>query len=105
MRMTTGVHILHPQIDALSCLWQRGKPSIERRFKMDRAVIQNSPMAAVYGGRPVRRRLGGPPENGEFPIFADLRKDGATDYLALPLPFSDGLWQAVTFVTARPGAR
>ena len=102
-RLTTGIHILNPQIDAASCLWQRGKPTSERRWKMNWAMVQNSPMAAVYNGQAVRRRLDGPPEGGEFPIFADLRKDGATDYLALPLPFSDGSWKAVTFVTARSG--
>jgi adenylate cyclase len=102
-RLTTGIHILHPQIDAASCLWQRGKPMVERRWKMDRAMLQNSPMTTVYSGQTVRQRLDGPPEAGEFPIFADLRQDGATEYLALPLPFSDGSWKAVTFVTARPG--
>lgn len=102
-RLTTGIHILHPQIDAASCLWQPGKPITERRFKMNHAVVQNSPMAAVYSGRMVRKRLDVPPEDGEFPIFADLRKEGAIDYLAFPLPFSDGSWSAVTFVTARVG--
>jgi adenylate cyclase len=101
-RMTTGIHILHPQIDASSCLWQRGKPTTERRFKMNRAVLQNSPMAAVYDGTRVRRRLE-TPEPGEFPIFADLRAEGITEYLALPLPFSDGSWKAVTYATPRPG--
>jgi adenylate cyclase len=103
MRVTTGVHILHPQIDASSCLWHRGRPSTERRWKMDLSVLQNSPVAAVYTGRTVRKRLDGPPEPDEFPIFAEVREDGATEYLALPLPFSDGSWKAITFVTARPG--
>src|SRR5215216_1069112 len=102
-RLTTGIHILHPQIDASSCLWQRGKPTTERRFKMNRAMVQNSPMAAVYNGRTVRKRLDAPPEDGEFPIFAELRADGVTDYLALPLPFSDGSRKAVTYATSRPG--
>jgi adenylate cyclase len=106
IRLTTGIHILHPQIDASSCLWQRDRPVTERRFKLNREgtqQFQNSPMPIVYGGQPVRKRLDGSPEEGEFPIFADLRNDGATDYLALPLPFSDGSSKAVTFVTARPG--
>ena len=102
-RITTGIHILNPLIDAASCLWQRGKPMSERRWKMNWTMVQNSPMAAVYSGQTVRKRLDGPSEEGEFPIFADLRNDGATDYLALPLPFSDGTWKAVTFVTARRG--
>ena len=105
-RLTTGVHILHPQIDASSCLWQRGKPVTERRFKMDREglpQLQNSPMPVVYAGGTVRCRLEAPPEPGEFPILAELRAEGVTDYVGLPLPFSDGSWKAVTYATRRPG--
>jgi adenylate cyclase len=102
-RLTTGIHIIHPQIDASSALWQEGKPVIERRWKMDRQMLQNSPMAIVYSGKRYRARLDGPPEPGEFPILADLRAEGATDYIALPLPFSDGSWKAVSYATRRAG--
>ena len=102
-RMTTGVHIIHPQIDASSSLWQKGKPVTERRWKMDRQILQNSPMAVVYGGRVFRARLDGPPQAGEFPILTELRAEGVTDYLGLPLPFSDGSWKAMTFSTCAAG--
>jgi len=26
-RSTTGIQVLHPQVDSLSCLWQQGKPT------------------------------------------------------------------------------
>ena len=105
-RLTTGIHILHPQIDASSCLWERGKPVTERRFRLSGGgmqQLQNSPMAIVYSGRSVRYRLDVPPPQGEFPILAELRREGATDYLGLPLPFSDGSWKGVTYATRRPG--
>jgi adenylate cyclase len=102
-RLTTGVHSIHPQIDASSCLWQPGKPVTERRWKMDLRALQNSPMPIVYGGSSVRVRLDTPPEPGDFPIFTELRAEGATEYLALPLPFSDGSWKAVSYVTRRSG--
>jgi adenylate cyclase len=105
-RATTGVHVLHPQIDSLICLWKRDKPIFERRFKLDAAGAQqfkNSPMVAVYGGRSVRGRLEAPPAPDEFPIYADLRADGITDYIAWPLPFSDGTWKAITYATRRRG--
>src|SRR5918999_1485695 len=63
-RMTTGIHIIHPQIDASSALWQKGKPVTERRWKMDRQVLQNSPIATIYAGRVFRVRLDGPPQPG-----------------------------------------
>jgi adenylate cyclase len=102
-RLTTGVHIVHPQIDASSALWEQGKPVTERRWKMDRQMLQNSPMAIVYSGKRYRARLDGLPEPGEFPILTDLRAEGATEYIALPLPFSDGSWKAVSYATRRAG--
>ncbi len=102
-RLTTGIHIIHPQIDASSALWQEGKPVIERRWKMDRQMLQNSPMAIVYSGQRYRARLDGPPQPEEFPILTELRAEGATEYVALPLPFSDGSWKAVSYATRRAG--
>jgi adenylate cyclase len=102
-RVTIGIHIIHPQIDASRTLWQKGKPVTERRWKMDRRVVQNSPMATIYGGRIFRVRLDGPPQPREFPILAELRAEGVTEYLGLPLPFSDGSWKAITFSTCAPG--
>jgi adenylate cyclase len=102
-RLTTGIHIIHPQIDASSVLWQKHKPVTERRWKMDRQVLDNSPIASVYGGKSYRARLDGPAEPGEFPILTELRAEGFTEYIALPLPFSDGSWKAVSYATCRAG--
>jgi adenylate cyclase len=105
-RATTGVPILHPQVDSLSCLWQRDQPLVERRFKQDAEglkMYRNSPMVTVYAGGQVRANLERPAAPGEFPILTDLRGEGVTDYVAWPLPFSDGSWKAITFATRRPG--
>lgn len=105
-RITTGVPILHPQIDSSSCLWEAGRPASERRFIQEGAGLQqyqNSPMPGVYAGAPFRQSLERAPEPNEFPILAELREGGSTDYVALPLPFSDASWKAVTYVTRRPG--
>lgn len=104
-RSTTGIHVLHPQVDSLSCLWQKGKPIFERRFKLEgdgAQQLRNSPMPIVYGGKEFRRRLDQRPAPDEFPILAELRTEGITDYLGLPLPFSDGSWKAMTYATQRP---
>jgi adenylate cyclase len=105
-RATTGIPILHPQVDSLSCLWQPGKPIFERRFRLEGGgaqQFQNSPMPIVYGGQEFRRRLETELKSGDFPILAELHAEGHTDYLALPLPFSDGSWKGVTYVTRRIG--
>jgi adenylate cyclase len=105
-RATTGVPILHPQLYSLSCLWRKGAPVTERRYRLEGGgdeTLQHSPMAVVYAGGAVRCRLEGPPETGEFPILADLRAEGMTDYAAWPLPFSDGTWKGITFGTRLRG--
>lgn len=105
-RATTGVPILHPQVDSLSCLWEEDKPVSERRFRLDAEGLrqfQNSPIYAVYAGEAVRCRLDSPPSPDEFPILGELRGEGITDYIALPLPWSNGSWKAATFATRRRG--
>ncbi len=105
-RATTGIHVLHPQVDSLSCLWQPDKPIFERRFRLEDGgaqQLQNSPMPVVYGGQEFRRRLDAELKAGDFPILFELHAEAHTDYLALPLPFSDGTWKAVTYCTRRPG--
>lgn len=105
-RATTGIQVLHPQVDSLSCLWRPNKPIFERRFRLEGGgaqQLQNSPMPIVYGGKEFRCRLDTPLEPAEFPILTELRAEGHTDYLGLPLPFSDGTWKAVTYCTRAPG--
>jgi len=105
-RVTTGVPILHPQIHSFSGLWQSGRGTSERLFRMDRddfRSLENSPIKIVYeGGGPVRCRPMAAATDPEFPIVEDLRRDGITDYVALTVPFADGSHKAVTLATSRP---
>src|SRR5262249_51187854 len=58
----------------------------------------------VYEGRgPVRCDLTAPALEGEYAIYADLRKAGLTDYFAIGVPFSDGSRKALTLATKRTG--
>jgi adenylate cyclase len=104
-RVTTGVPILHPQIHSFSGLWQLGRGTSERLFRADRddfRSLENSPIKVVYGGGgPVRCRPMAPTTDLEFPIVEDLRRDGITDYVALPVPFADGSHKALTLATTR----
>jgi adenylate cyclase len=51
----------------------------------------------------IRRRLDIPGTPIDFPILQELRAKGITDYVAMPIDFSDGSIHAVTFSTDRPG--
>ena len=106
-RVSTGVPILHPQIFSFSGLWQLGKGTTERSFRstpQDFATMSNSPIRIAYeGGGPVRCDLAAPPQEGEYAILADLRRDGLTDYIVYSVPFADGSHKALSFATGRHG--
>ena len=102
-RMTTGVPILHPQIFSFSGLWVLGKGASERLYRADgsqSSILGNSPIKIAYEGNAVRIRLTAA-DNPEFPIVNDLRRDGITDYLVLPVPFSDGTYKALSLATTK----
>jgi adenylate cyclase len=106
-RITTGVPILHPQIFSFSGLWLLDGGTTERLFRatpIDAASMASSPIRIAYeGGGPVRCDLSTPPQEGEFAILADLRRDGYTDYIVYSVPFADGSHKALSFATRRHG--
>ena len=102
-RATTGIPTLHPQLDSTSVLWQPGDQTVVRRFRLTpegMVVLDNSPLKVVYeGGGAVRCRIAPQAEAGEYGVIPDLRAEGVTDYLVLPMVFSDGEQKAMTFAT------
>ena len=60
-------------------------------------------MAVLYDtGEEVRFRLDDP-ESRRFPFFDDMRAEGVTDYIAVPLNFIDGSLHASSWTTKQPG--
>jgi adenylate cyclase len=106
-RIMTGISILHPNVRTESVLWTREGGSEVRRYletEVTFKTYENSPIKIIYTEqRPVRIRLEGNSDLPGYGIVADLIEAGYTDYLALPLPFSDGTTKAITFATRAPG--
>jgi adenylate cyclase len=105
-RITTGVPILHPQLFSYSGLWERGRGVTERLYRADAsqdAVLANSPIKSAYDGAPFRAGLETAGAEAAFPILAELRRAGMTDYVVLPMPFSDGTNKALSLATSRVG--
>ena len=70
---------------------------------LDSPEFRNSPLAIVFGeGREVRCLLDDP-ESHRFPFFEDMRAEGVTDYIALPLLHTDGSVHASSWTTRQPG--
>jgi adenylate cyclase len=91
-----GLHMraLHPQVGGMRVLWSAGEPVSETLYARDVVTgeaFAKSALAACYAsGEPVRRRLEGPAEAFDFPILHDLRAEGLTDYLVMPVKFASG---------------
>jgi len=66
--------------------------------------FRNSPVRRVIEtGVVLRRRLADKSCPMDFATVRELREQGATDYLAVPLFFADGVVHGATFATQQPG--
>jgi adenylate cyclase len=100
------IRTLHPDIYGRNFIW---KPGAEVEigtvdFKiLDSPDFHTSPLIIVFQqGLEVRARADDP-QSKRFPIIDELRAEGATDYIALPLRFIDGTINASSWTTKQPG--
>jgi len=105
-RVGIFVRTLHPDVLGVNFIW---KPGAEVAFGtadfdfLESPEFLNSPLAIVFGeGREVRHRIGDP-EGRRFPVFDDMRAEGVTDYIALPLHATDGTIHATSWTTRHVG--
>jgi adenylate cyclase len=107
-RASFHIRTLHPQLFGMGFYWQRGVDQI-RVFRAERGVERTklflrSPMRVLFeGAGAVRQRLDLPDVEFAFPLFEELRQQGLTDYVALPITFSDGKIHGTTWSSDRPG--
>lgn len=105
-RVGVFVRTLHPEIFGRNFIWRR-TTGVEHG-SADFAIQQTpeflrSPLQIVFQeGAELRCRLD-EPGNNRFPFFDDMRAEGVTDYVALPLSFLDGRNQASSWTTKQPG--
>lgn len=106
-RLTTGIPILHPSIRAETALWVEGQGGDVRYHGTGsdlEEMYRRSPLYQVYEfGKFIHARVTPEKQPGEFGIVEDLRADGGTDYIAVPIRFSDGSYKAITLATRSPG--
>ncbi|MEH6631679.1 MAG: DUF427 domain-containing protein [Halopseudomonas aestusnigri] len=107
-RLRLFVRTLNPQLYGLFFRWDRDIDGIEEyqatHVGVQSAQYRDSPFAPIISGEGgVRRRLEGDNPELDFPILKDILEEGATDYVALPLKFSDGLINVLTLVSDQPG--
>jgi adenylate cyclase len=102
-RVAVYVYTLHPDIAARRFLWRPGQATdvAEASFAMAKSEeLSASPVAHIRAtGEPIRRRVGDPGCPQDFAFLTEMREEGVSDYLALPLRFTNGEIHVATFTT------
>jgi adenylate cyclase len=109
LRMTLHTSTLHPQYLGATFVWLRTTGQTEQRLIAhevpDLIPYEDNPVRrVVLGGETLRRRIDADDAVLDFPILHDLKAQGATDYLALPIASAHlARNYMVTYVIDRPG--
>jgi len=107
LRITGHVGTIHPEFLGTTVTWWRDTGVTTRvmiKHEIADAIpYEKNPVRRVCEGREtLRRRLDLPDEALDFPVLAELRDRGGTDYLALPVEGMHESAYMVTFVCDRP---
>ncbi len=105
-RVGIFVRTLHPDIYGRNFIW---KPGAEVELgTVDYKILESpdfrtSPLIIVFQqGLEVRARIDDSASN-RFPVVEEMRAEGVTDYIAMPLPFINGTVNASSWTTKQPG--
>lgn len=107
-RLGIMIWSLHPLIAGKYYIWHKESGAVDSfapSYEIyDSPQFVNSPLRHVSAGLGgVRQRIDPDGDDSHaFPIIADLRAEGATDYVAMPLPFSDGQKNVMTLTSDHP---
>ena len=106
-RLNVVIWALHPEHAGIAYVWNRDSDQVEtRRASYDDLVsvgYQTSPIRHVSEGTGgVRQCLRSEKAEFSFPIMNELRAQGGTDYVAMPLPFSNGQIHVMTMASDHP---
>ena len=107
-RLGVVIPILHPQVVAFSQHWHSVSGELVERDLGFEALQSpeylNSPLVPIFeGAGGIRRRLDIKEPELDYDIIREFHAEGATDYVAMPMLFSDGQINALFMVSNRPG--
>jgi adenylate cyclase len=106
-RVAVFVTTLHPDVMGRRFLWQAESgvtTSNALHSLVEKDDYRKSPFTTVFATRkPLRCRFADVAGPLDFEVLQDLRAQGATDYVAFPLIFTDGTIHVATWATRQPG--
>jgi adenylate cyclase len=92
-RLRLGLFTIHPQVAAWAYVWKHGETTQIERYphgvRQSAAFIGSPAQRMMDSGAPVRYRLDALAPS-DHRLLHELAAEGGTDYLLLPLRFSDG---------------
>ena len=105
LRASWAIRTIHPQVRGATYLWQRGGTDVMETLRLhsitDDPAYIDSPFRTLFEtGQPLRRNLAA--GETDFPLLKEIRAEGGTDYLALPMTFEGGWINALAWTTDRP---
>ena len=104
-RYGSSTEVLDAEHDSVSRLWVRGKGVTTRTYvrtgENDSGYSMSPFYEAARTGRTVELRLRDT-DDSRFGIVAELKADGLTHYLCIPIPLMNGGHGWVTFATRHP---
>jgi hypothetical protein len=88
------IRTLHPEIFGRNFIWRQGQKveigTVDFEI-LDTPEFARSPLRIVFEeGLEVRGRMDDP-DSKRFPFLDDMRAEGVTDYLAMPMHYLDGI--------------
>ncbi|WP_298261758.1 adenylate/guanylate cyclase domain-containing protein [Bradyrhizobium sp.] len=95
----------HPDLFGRAFIWRRGSEVVVNTANFDlpsSPQFTQSPLILVYRSLKAARFRMDDPEIRRFPLFDDLRKEGVTDYIALPMLFTDDSVHVASWTTKEP---
>src|SRR3954451_23828688 len=100
------IRTLHPDIFGRNFIWREGEEveigTVDFEI-LEPPEFARRPLRVVFEqGLEVRGRMDDPGSK-YFPFLDDMRAEGVTDYVAMPMPFLDGSVHATSWTTRHPG--
>jgi adenylate cyclase len=106
-RVAVFVRTLHPDVFGRSFVWRLGTEVVMAAAGfdvVDSDEFRSSPLSVLYSTeQEVRRKLSSSAANDNSPFLADMRGEGVTDYIAIPIRFTDRSIQSASWTTKRAG--
>ncbi|MFZ1991221.1 MAG: adenylate/guanylate cyclase domain-containing protein [Alphaproteobacteria bacterium] len=107
MRANLSLGDSHPQLFSRTLMWRPGQSLVVTDHPYEVRLLRgyrDSPVSIIHqGAQAIRRRLEGPNPRLDFPILEELKSEGATEYVAMALAFTNGSRHFVSFTTGARG--